>query len=618
MSLTFICSSNQALNVNVPKADHLSESVGNLAQTFLYDELSPNENYELRKTLHPSRISTQVPPGSFDPFMSTKEIELNTDSSSRDFEDHGGDSDASVKGVSLIAALIERLLSKVKFNASAITIRIILPGEVELTARLGDINYTTENTEKLPGRSDGEVRVLSFNHISMHMKDFSFSRATRAQSTWSPEVPSESSSEDDDNTPNFMLQSIVSLPPRCIPSQSSSPESSMYHSAASSIRTENPDPSDILIIPEEETILSFSESSKAVNFRIITPRIASANEEQEMTENDSSRTKIDKIKVTLDVSPIGIALEPRQVRNLVLLSAALSARNSAKDNTHSPGPMPLSITVDFTASFKAITVLALRPTQSSTVLMPQTRLLDGFFSHPASMTYLPLSNVRIHLENLQVNSPFVLGSGHMSKLNPASERIVPAQAIHAQIHDFSIFVFTETTDGNILACPFMISDQNLLAQYDQNVEYPSFDVLDWTSRSELNRTFGITRWRARAVPLHRKANETAPSHPSPPPPCIDVCMSFGPSSSEDACTIDIIPLHVFVDTDIIERVIEFVNAIKSDQLSRSAIPTPVGNETPKEKGSLQSDGLWRKPDSRLSDIPDERSLNCNVSSHPLP
>ncbi|TBU50794.1 hypothetical protein BD309DRAFT_907025 [Dichomitus squalens] len=306
LHLTFYLEPTVSPQSKRPFVDNLAESVASVAETFIHEELTPNEEATLRESMHtefnPSSaasVESHDPlPGGLDPFMSEEEVHF---------------SEADPPGVSIFATLIERLLARFQFDATDTRITIVNPQQASFTLIVPDIRYSTDvpvraadtsTSPSLEARPAGEVRKVTVSGATVT------SRCLRPMSpqpltpppvltpktaspttpvspvyerhpsppypgpifvppietplsselgpespmiTVEPPVESEASppasdeSDMDEETQMYMSQSIVALPPRS-GSPASSVDSSMYQSA---VDTTEPDPG-LDDIPEEE------------------------------------------------------------------------------------------------------------------------------------------------------------------------------------------------------------------------------------------------------------------------------------------------------------------------------------------------------------------------------
>ena len=274
-----------------PFVDNLAESVVSVAETFIHEELTPNEEATLRESIHPEFSAPSSPrqenlPGGLDPFLSEEEVHFH---------------DADPPGVSIVATLIERLLARFQFDAADIRITIVNPQDASFTLIVPEIRYGTESQQNaaasspLPDVPTGEVRKVTISGVTlttrclrpMSPQPLTSSSLVSTPKTMSPVAPrsvvdspltashasvhslvasvpavelepsspySDSSSLDED-TQLYMSQSIAMLPPRPV-SPTSSVASSMYQSAISTAG------GDVALdeIPEESASVTFDEA----------------------------------------------------------------------------------------------------------------------------------------------------------------------------------------------------------------------------------------------------------------------------------------------------------------------------------------------------------------------
>jgi autophagy-related protein 2 len=252
--------------------DPLTQSVASVAQEFIHEEL---ETPSLRESLMLDRndagpghagmdddMSTHVP-GSLDPFVEDALQSRAVNTAERDAEILD-----DVEGVSVLAQVVERLLARLSFKATNITIRIIHEDHSEITLCLGGISYTTEERQEstLEGGTleipVGEKRTVRIDGIDVFMRDLiqkedvymKRSQETSSASsgsdtghgslsTSSQYPPYEDSTDEDEEIDASMTESMISLPPpvSLSRSESGSPSSTIYLSATS-IRAHTPPP----------------------------------------------------------------------------------------------------------------------------------------------------------------------------------------------------------------------------------------------------------------------------------------------------------------------------------------------------------------------------------------
>ncbi|KAH9946106.1 uncharacterized protein BXZ73DRAFT_86295 [Epithele typhae] len=170
LHLTFYLEPNVVPKDERPFVDSLAESVASVAETFIHEELTPNEEATLRESIHPEfsspsqKRSEEHVPGGLDPFMSEEEVHF---------------SDADPPGVSIFATLIERLLARFQFDATDTRITIVNPGQACFTLIIPDIRYGTQSQDSSSRSSNtdasksprttltGEVRKVSISGITL-------------------------------------------------------------------------------------------------------------------------------------------------------------------------------------------------------------------------------------------------------------------------------------------------------------------------------------------------------------------------------------------------------------------------------------------------------------------
>ncbi|KAJ6596964.1 hypothetical protein DFH09DRAFT_107468 [Mycena vulgaris] len=550
---------------------NLAESVASVADSFIYDELSPREEAILRESFHPdlasSILSTEEHslPGGLDPFISAPEEE----------EFHA---DADPAGISIFATLIERLLARVEFDAVNTNITLVNPNHTSFSICIPEIAYCTEQKpDDDPLReaesAHGETRMVTISGLSVTARNLhppvssvvseASSSLTSAafppsmHHTASPEPksgsvsPASSSSSLDDETQYAMSQSLAFLPPRTA-SPASSVASSMYQSAIShapdllddeapsglstpSLDTEMqtsdtalPSPSNLgppeAHTPTLEVILSFGPDPLVI--RLNTPGPQRPDSEKESTG------AAEVIKLSVDVGVIGCALRAWHVKGVMdlveVLTKSLPPTQASSISTpsavHGVGGSPpagLGLSVDM--GLRGIVIIILPATLPGV----QPYAMTDFFSRPLIPPKLPQSYLRIHLDNI---------SASMSTVQSRPD----ADAFAFSLSELSAFVFhsiqpTAHPAPVLSAFPLLITDHQLHVQYppshlhpdsaDQHTHapLPSFEVSDWTDTKHQPLGMKVSHWRTKVKPKQgkstRRESQTlevgSPTEPAP-------------------------------------------------------------------------------------------------------
>lgn len=590
LSLTFVHVSCVNTSGHPQSTDDLAESVASMAESFVHDELSTRESEALRQDLNFDHPSRHQPPGSIDPFLSTEDLDSRRGTREYDESDDATDEiDPSTQGVSLIATLIERLLSRFEFDASDLSVRLILPRKAEFTFRLGKVTYNTENTSDpsaAPSEQEsdeGEVRVVKFSRITVSTRDITpppvpLSTPSRQRSA-SP-YASSSSSEDNEEAMMMMSQSLASLPPP--PSiRSTSPDSSMYHSATSSVRSPSPETPQVPAeaTSSEEKILSLAQGSDSVVFRLVTPRLTGPSGHVESEDLRDKRMRLhpprseNKFRVTVTVGPVAIALSSNHARSLISLCSALTSVQSADELPVATQDSPSS-TLDISCHIRSVTCLLIRP--SSPFLASQLTANDHlhlFFlarSSPSSPPRLP--HLRIQFDFLELRFSTLMSTEihpNQSHSTDSGSSTIPGTSKHefkASLADLSMFAISSNTNGGWSVSPVLVSDPNLSMQYERDTKYPSFEVVDWTKAGGTSSSGKVSQWRVRPPQGKRKSVDMVPSLGIRSPrssqlPALQACLVSSTPGQASIFEVDVIPLHIFVDVGLLEGAVEFITVL---------------------------------------------------------
>ncbi|RDX56759.1 hypothetical protein OH76DRAFT_1395891 [Lentinus brumalis] len=152
LHLTFYLEPTVALHSERQFVDNLADSVASVAETFIHEELTPNEEATLRESMHPdhgvsqSSVFEDNVPGGLDPFISEEDVHFN---------------EADPPGVSIFATLIERLLARFEFDATDTKITIVNPQQASFTVIVPHLRYETVSPDSAPRAADTSAPASS-------------------------------------------------------------------------------------------------------------------------------------------------------------------------------------------------------------------------------------------------------------------------------------------------------------------------------------------------------------------------------------------------------------------------------------------------------------------------
>lgn len=241
-----------------PRAQHrhardITEAVTQVAEEFVHEELTQEENSELRKSIifdNDDDDDNFHPPGSIDPWL----------------KDDAQDVEAAIEGVSVLASVVDRILTRFSLNASDIAVSLVQEGVAELTLSLADLSFGVDQQDA-DRTDDKRVHTLRVSGVSLDLRDLTPPPPSSASSTTVtvPDLDSPFDDDDSDVDDTAMLamsQSIASLPPRSRAySHASTATASVYHSAAGSVAGDESDEDEDVFHDSRETHSHFLEPS---------------------------------------------------------------------------------------------------------------------------------------------------------------------------------------------------------------------------------------------------------------------------------------------------------------------------------------------------------------------
>jgi autophagy-related protein 2 len=547
----------------------LAESVLSVAESFVHDELTDQEEAGLWESIHSSaqhESEENAVPGGLDPFISSEE-ELQADPT----------------GVSLFATLIERLLARFEFDAQDIQVSITDPDNVTLRFCLAELQYST--TTQPDASLEGIRRTLTLKGIDVFTTNHLRPSIPSSPSTTRPSSPireGSPSSEDgsprssnsslDEETEMRMSQSIAVFPPRPV-SPSESTSGSIYHSIVEQSRSFTspqreavPQPAIGTIDAAERRFMSFG--STPISIHLTTPSPG------DVAADGAVRSPKENITLGLQSGALAIAVLPWQIVGLSRLAEKLtSIPSSTPTQSEQPNSSPQSYAFEASIDLKGICILLL-PSPESTDEVGNR--LDDYFTHAFTPPALSVGYTRILVDT-------ITGRATVSSSDISSQLSVTDLSV---FQHFGKSSDAEGSDPRSRAIPVLITDPYLPIQYDKPHHYPSRGDPPDSSHSQptlrtVDRrnprcaTFGgkLSHWRTRS---QQTTPAKAPSTEGHGP-----CLSFSLHRSstkrprnqiktEQRVQLDVAPLSIFVDLEMTLHsggIFSFVDTLLLEQSS---------------------------------------------------
>jgi autophagy-related protein 2 len=509
----------------------LAESVASIAESFIHEEMTPQEETKLWGSVHPdlaasahSNDDLNIPGGlDVDPFLLAPEEAFHLDS--------------DPPGVSLFTTLIERLLARFEFDAVNTEITLVHPGNMSITISITDIRYQTEGrvgiTEERRregGALEGEARTISISGVTITALDLQRSVLSSPSTPSMPSEPSNfqnsspikggahlfrksfraaspasSTSSMDEETQFAMSQSLAFLPPHPV-SPTGSNTSSMYQSVMSTAHTfddmgrpdsrsnmsRTPSPasinhneaipptnrrSDSPCVPDKEAIMTFGVPP--IMIQLTTDHVAAGEVEDSTSPQGPAKTRErERLHLAITCGVIACALRGWHVRGIIRLAerwtSLLPQDGAIRTTADSPSSSGFGVDFTTTVDVRGIVMLTVfpLPLMKMTPEPAHEASLTEFFERPLVPPTLSQGYLRIHLDNISGSlSAISLSEGVRNRpqtANTLSSKI--------SIHDFSIFSHNILSPTDRHSSPYIwpviISDHGILSQYPSAHSHP--------------------------------------------------------------------------------------------------------------------------------------------------
>jgi autophagy-related protein 2 len=514
----------------------LADSVASVAESFIHEELTSQEEATLFESFHPDLVSSihsrpeHTLPGGLDPdpFLSNP-------------EDDSPNSDGDPDGVSIFAAIFEQLLARFEFHAVNTKITVIQPGNVSLTVSIPEFRYRTEgegiSTNAPPDNviAVGKSRTIAITGLTVTANNLGVS-AIKAPllstlSPRNPDLPSESlhdlspsshssrstspapaspkSTSSEEDVPFEMSQSIACLPP-LHGSPTGSMTSSMYQSAISTLptslnreyddtddETEHASPpmsrqriSESFLsnesTPEQrslDVILSFASDPILIGLGVV-PSLEDRGAST-MFQNSGKMESNETVNISIATGIIACALQGWHIRAISDLAGFWTANQSipgSSDSTIVAASQP-----DVTLSFKTPgLILLVLPPAFVTSISHRDPCLPEFFKQPLLSSTFPHGYIRLFLETINGSVTLMTRSGdaaissgsedHSKQKHTGQAITTRKSSFNLSISDISLFSFehSRTPEGgpDLDASPILIADSTLPFQYASIHNHP--------------------------------------------------------------------------------------------------------------------------------------------------
>lgn len=562
--------SNEERDASTSLADSLISIA--VASEFVKEELDPVEDAALRESLHlgDSSIGELPVPGAFGydaarPSLSRRQSE----------EDDAAE-------VTVLANLIDRILSRLSIRVGKITLRLVMAGEepeeeetiVELV--IDSVVYATDPAEaQTTVNLSTPRRIISIASPTIRIRMPAPTRPgpglRRSSSDSSASTNSSTtSSEDEDSTALddlAMSQSVADLRTSFVSARSG--VESMYASARSS-RAAKPEvsnsrvydqPQSPFVDPDKEDAVSeqedrFEHWQTVVSFGFDPLHVELGTSSSNINEDGSTRPRrAPELSIKADINgPLTVLLLPPQLKELLRVFDVLATSPVAPGlpKSNAPAGRKASPPFSIATSLKTVNIVFAYDVAAT----PTPEDLAVFWAHPSTAS-LSMNALRLRLDG--IDALCTRSRGEQS-------------VIKSSVRSLTI---TETTQlgGELRTLPVIVGDPNLDKQYELTGsaagQLPTFDSADWL----LDRAMEGRGWRVKPRAKVRTGGLRSTSPTGLGPACPSISVSLQGSNSESqyiisvgsdrladisTASIELSPHQVFVDVGLVERLLPLV------------------------------------------------------------
>ena len=630
----------------------MTASVTEAADEFLHEELDAYQEAELDRSIRESLVLSQTDPfitddlpGSFPPAEGA--------SAGPPLSPTG------VESTTVLAGIIERVLARLDLKVRNIKIRLhhLDPNHgAVFELRVKEIQYVDETLPQDGDAARSTVRVVKVSGVEVFtLPTTSPTPSTRpgglARSTSSSSTISSSTTESDTNSNGDMAMSLAVADLRQSMAASSIAGESVYESALSEqeeeatrrsprmdmkrslermSRSATPKPEPIDQVEEPELLLSFG--SEDVVIRMTTTRPVPT---PTTAPSATSTSDLPSVEIDASAGTISCLSTPSKLGSIL---SALQAGSAGLPSEPAVPPPPsqtikprLGINLKIDHIFTAVIYeIDLVPTAEVDVGIKR------FWASPGT-TYLPVGHLKLRIDSIATRYSFAgfipttinRSAPRTSRSKQSSKP--PNPNLSLSITDISTFEYLASaqtdsgaTPGGIF--PVLLFDSGLKKQYDlppgptsspstngglagigtSEATFPGYDTFDWREVHYQRKGQSEKLWKVR--PKGRGALKNAPSVAvEEPGPVMTIRKELSETSSKlryflragslrcAAASVDLKPLHIFLDLSLIERLLPMLRhiapAMRRPRSSASSptATTPLSSRAPRPLHSVIDD-----------------------------
>ncbi|KAI0273740.1 hypothetical protein BC834DRAFT_816242 [Gloeopeniophorella convolvens] len=593
LDLTFHLSPQAAEDIAFTPSN-LAESISDAAQLFVHEEVTHEESTQVYQAAHLGEASQpdldhDYVPGGLNAF-STEDQEVSPD--------------MDPAGISMFASMIEYLISQFTFSARDIRITMVNPGQSSFRFKVSELRYGRPTTG-----DGGSTRAVQISGIEVAHRDLGVwepyvsisdgrggGEASSIAASLSTHVPA-SVEVDQEYPSDSMSQSIADLRSGSS-SPSASVSSSLFQSAVSMqpMAGEHDDRTTATPVLDAAGAASaaFSkltedhhapyglvgEEEHRPHFETILS-LASEPIVVQITTSPQSDLLQPNLGVSVSIGVIACTLTATQVCAIMDIVSAIGTHTNK--GTQPPPPEQASAVIpalslldqaSFTVHIRGFVVLVPSATQNS---------LDDFFAHPLIPPKTSFSYARVVVDTLRADCSVSRAKTLTCSFSVAD---LSACAFCVPFGD----VAAVPVEPEMFVLPIILTDSHLSGQYLPEHQHPpivtqysdisqemahrvlppipEFDVLDWTSKSHRTSHARLTSWRVKPPQGHRSLHQTTAFSAYVSMSSFRRPEKDSSQGSKYSLDVNFIPLHVFLDLERSQAVIDFLEVLAN----HSAIP----------------------------------------------
>ena len=621
-TLSLVGRTPEPSTLKLSSLDHnIAQSVSNVAENFVHQELDQRDGHRLQpykpNQVNTTRAPTFRVPGGLDPFiMEEDNIEGDVD------ED-------DVQTVSVFASLTEHLINRLNISIINAHISVIDEKVSKIALFIPDFSYGALDSVRDDPAVAGQRKSLRVHGVSITMTNLAFqpTQFTSSPVVYGDPLSSSDSSDDDDAARMIMSQSVVSLPSQPgVYKSAPSPLPSVSHQAFGRTIYDPVNRPELTMFSMTELVVSIGALSPTPGEDNPVP--VEARKQEEAGKRIPSPCLVPSrqlISIDAQLGTIACVFQSYQLNYLLSISRLFSEHGAPSHGSRpSKPPVSSSSPKFFEASLRLRSLVGVFLLDSDQCETASSVASGGCFPielHLSTFFQRPYSNIPF-FRQLRVQADELDVAPALERHQYASQSGNGRLPLRGRLSDFYIAFIdplvsedtSSSSQSECLSSPIFLFDANLtpvpsavtshsLPRVDSVLVERMFPVNDITRDPQWDKRQGShfkpSAWR-KSRPSSKKSQNIAETGTGPSEQDAAIVFHESAGGEGPAARISLLPLHLFVDLDILMLIGPFIDEVSQRLAGEDDAEGQVDRDSDEED---PTEYLSRGQDVSLEEFP---------------